>query len=151
MMTLTRKKGLTRSSFKRKEPKPFALPDRQTFERNQEAKKRVGLKRKAKRAPKAEREHMGVVAGLFCVVCRNMRLGESPAEVHHVRYLAGGGQRSGNLDTIPLCPLHHRLGGWGIAYHAGPEEFERRYGTEADLLAQTKRETGVEQQEMEAA
>jgi hypothetical protein len=140
--------GPRKSSLKRS---TFALPDRQTFERNQEAKKRVGLKRKTKRATKAEREHMGVVAGLYCVVCRNLRLGESPAEVHHVRYLAGGGQRSGNLDTIPLCPLHHRLGGWGIAYHAGPEEFERRYGTEADLLAQTKRETGIEQQEMEAA
>jgi hypothetical protein len=139
--------GPRKSSLKRS---PFKQPDRQTFERNQEAKKQVGLKRKAKRPTKAEREHMGVVAGLYCIVCRNLRRGESPAEVHHVRYLAGGGQRSDNLDTIPLCPLHHRLGGWGIAYHAGPEEFERRYGTEADLLAQTKRETGVEQQEMEA-
>jgi hypothetical protein len=140
--------GPRKSSLKRS---PFALPDRQTFERNQEAKKRVGLKRKAKRPTKAEREHMGVVAGLFCVVCRNMRLGESPAEVHHVRYLAGGGQRSGNLDTIPLCPMHHRLGGYGVAIHAGQETWERNFGTEAELLEQTRRETGVEQQEMEAA
>jgi hypothetical protein len=148
-MTLTRKKGLTRTAFKRKEPKPFALPDRQTFERNQEAKKR--LKSKPKRATKAEREHMGVVAGLYCVVCRNLRLGESPAEVHHVRYLAGGGQRSGNMDTIPLCPNHHRLGGYGVAIHAGQETWERNFGTEAELLEQTRRETGIEQQEMEAA
>ena len=94
-----------------------------------------------KRASKAEREHMGVVAGLYCIVCRNLHLGESPAEVHHVRYLAGGGQRSGNLDTIPLCPRHHRIGGYGVAYHAGPKEWERRYGTEAALLEQTKTET----------
>jgi len=98
------------------------------------------LKTKKKRSTKAEREHMGIVAGLHCIVCRNLRLGESPAEVHHVRFLAGGGQRSGNLDTIPLCPRHHRIGGYGVAYHAGPEEWERRYGTEAELLEQTKAE-----------
>jgi hypothetical protein len=86
---------------------------------------------------------MGIVAGLCCVVCRNLGYGDSPAEVHHVRYLAGGGQRSSNLDTIPLCPNHHRLGGWGVAYHAGPEEFERRYGTEEQLLNQTREECGV--------
>jgi hypothetical protein len=55
------------------------------------------------------------------------------------------------MDVIPLCALHHRLGSWGIAYHAGPEEFERRYGTEADLLAQTKRDLGIEEQQEEVA
>jgi hypothetical protein len=28
--------------------------------------------------------------------------------------------------------------------NAGPEEFERRYGSEAELLEQTRRETGVQ-------
>lgn len=103
---------------------------------------RAPFKRKTrKRAKKAEREHMGVVAGLCCIVCRNLGYGESPAEVHHVRFLAGGGQRAGHRDTIPLCPLHHREGGYGIAFHAGPAEFQRRYGTEAELLEQTRRET----------
>jgi len=91
---------------------------------------------------------MGVVAGLYCIVCRNLHLGESPAEVHHVRYLAGGGQRSGNLDTIPLCPRHHRIGGHGIAFHAGPEIWQQKYGTEADLLEQTRRETGASELEV---
>ena len=148
-MTLARKTPMRRTAFKRKEPKPFALPDRQQFERNQEAKKR--LKSRPKRATVAERAHMGVVAGLCCIVCRNLGYGDSPAEVHHVRYLAGGGQRSGNMDTIPLCPNHHRLGGYGVAFHAGPEVWQQTYGAEADLLAQTKRETGIEQQELEAA
>jgi hypothetical protein len=48
-MTLTRKKGLTRTAFKRKEPKPFTLPDRQQFERNQEAKGRVATKKEKTR------------------------------------------------------------------------------------------------------
>lgn len=131
-MTLTRKKPMKRSAF--------ALADRKTALRRTEMKKRA----RKKKATTAEREHMGVVAGLCCIVCRNLGYGDSPAEVHHVRYLAGGGQRSGNLDTIPLCPPHHRLGGYGVALHAGQEEWERRYGTEAELLAQTKLETGIE-------
>lgn len=132
-----RTKPMSRGSWSRKDA---PLPDTQL--------RRSRIKSKARpRAPKAEREHMGVVAGLYCIVCRNLRLGESPAEVHHVRFLAGGAQRSGNLDTIPLCPMHHRLGGWGIAYHAGPEEFERRYGTEAELLEKTRIETGIQQLE----
>ena len=135
---------LARTGFKR--------PDPRSLNPHRGEVVRKGMKRgRKKRATVAEREHMGIVAGLFCVVCRNLRLGESPAEVHHVRYLAGGGQRSGNLETIPLCPNHHRLGGWGVAYHAGPEEFERRYGTEKELLEQTRRETGVNQPEMEEA
>ena len=113
-----------------------------------DAKKREwqnGMKRRIKKPAIAEREHMGIVAGLCCIVCRNLGYGESPAEVHHVRYLAGGGQRSSNMDTIPLCPNHHRIGGYGVAYHAGPEEFERRYGTEVELLEQTHREIGIKE------
>ncbi|CAN7419082.1 Ref family recombination enhancement nuclease [Paraburkholderia hospita] len=142
---LQRRTPLARTGFKRKEPKPFALADRKTLERHSAIKRRT----RKKRATKAEREHMGVVAGLYCIVCRNLRFGDSPAEVHHVRYLAGGGQRSGNLDTIPLCPRHHRIGGYGVAFHAGPEIWQQKYGTEAELLEQTRRETGND--ELEAA
>lgn len=128
---------MKQSGFKRKPNSPFS-----SFANAKTAMRRTEMKTRAKkRAPKAEREHMGVIAGLCCIVCRNLRLGDSPAEVHHVRFLAGGGQRSGSLDTIPLCPLHHRLGGWGVAYHAGPEEFERRYGSEESLLEQVRQET----------
>lgn len=91
--------------------------------------------------PKAVKSYMSRVAELGCVVCRNLGFGASPAELHHPRYLAGAGQKAGDEDVIPLCPMHHRIGGYGIAYHAGPEEWERRYGTESELLAQTKRET----------
>jgi hypothetical protein len=55
-------------------------------------------------ATKAEKEHMGRVAALSCVVCRNLGLGESPAEVHHI---GNGtmGKRASNHETIPLCPF----------------------------------------------
>lgn len=133
---MKRSAPMKRTGFKRKQTDAFKT----TFH-TQTLMRKAAIKTKKKRATKAEREYMGIVAGLYCIVCRNLHLGESPAEVHHVRFLAGGGQRSGNLDTIPLCPWHHRIGGYGVAYHAGPDEWERRYGTEAALLEQTKAET----------
>ena len=90
-------------------------------------------------ATKAERDHMGAVAALGCVVCRNLGFGETPAEVHHI---GNGtlGKKASNFETIPLCDAHHRNGGHGVAVHAGRKTFEARYGTERELLEQTRRE-----------
>ncbi len=65
-----------------------------------------------------------------CVVCRR------PAEIHHLRRGVGLSQRS--TDAIPLCPDHHRTGGHGVAFHAGPRAFELAHGTEDELLAKTQ-------------
>ena len=89
------------------------------------------------RAPTAsESRHMGRVAALGCVVCRNLGFGETPAQVHHIREGVGAAQRAPNWLTIPLCPEHH-TGQSG--YHTlRAAAFERMYGaTELDLLAQT--------------
>jgi hypothetical protein len=88
--------------------------------------------------------HMGRVAELGCIVCLNLRRGRSPAEVHHARCFAGGGQKSTDFHTIPLCPLHHRLGGSGVALHAGRQSFARNFGTEPELLLQTLRMLGFD-------
>lgn len=79
-----------------------------------------------KPATKAEREHMGEVAALGCIICGR------PAECHHV---AGHGMRASHYETIPLCPDHHRNG--NDCVHAGRRTFESRYGTERELLART--------------
>jgi len=92
---------------------------------------------------------MDSVCRMGCIVCRNLGFGETPCEIHHVRFLVGGGQRAGNLDVLGLCPPHHRLGGHGVAYHAGPETWEENFGTERELLEQTKRETGIFEQQLE--
>lgn len=89
-------------------------------------------------------EHMGRVAELGCIVCLNLRLGRSPAECHHARCFAGGGQKSTDFHTIPLCPLHHRLGGSGVALHAGRQSFARNFGDEPALLLQTLRMLGFD-------
>ena len=74
---------------------------------------------------------MGRVADLGCIVCRRLQLGETPAEVHHIRAGTGWG-RSSNYETIPLCYRHHR-GADGI--HAlGTKAWARHYGEEAEML-----------------
>lgn len=88
---------------------------------------------------KAEHEHMGRVAAIGCIVCRNLGLGDSPAAIHHI---GNGtmGKRASNYEVIPLCPAHHQHGGHGVAVHAGRKAFEAKYGTERELLEQTRRE-----------
>lgn len=89
---------------------------------------------------KAEKQWMADVASLGCVACRNAGYGESPAEVHHIRETAGAGQKATDYETIPLCVPHHRTGGSGVAIHAGEKTWERKFGTELELLEQTVRE-----------
>lgn len=93
---------------------------------------------------KAVKEYMGRVAELGCIVCRNLGYPGTPAELHHPRFLAGGGQKAPDTEVIGLCPMHHRLGGYGVAFHAGPKEFEKFHGKEEDLLSQTKKILGVD-------
>ena len=92
---------------------------------------------------KAEEEHLQAVAELGCVVCRNLGYGPSPAQIHHVRDGQGMGQRADNFSVIPLCPQHHQHGNYGVAFHAGPEIWQERYGTERDLLKQVQAELGI--------
>lgn len=72
-----------------------------------------------------------------CVVCwREWRI-VTPPEIHHLRGhpWSGAGQRASDEHTIPLCPHHHRHGAPGeVGYHQSPEQFEARYGTQAELL-----------------
>jgi len=92
-----------------------------------------------KRKPtKAESEHMGRVAALGCIVCRNLGYGYSPAVVHHIRNGYGVGQRAPHFETIGLCYPHHDGGKFGTAFHSGPKTWEAKFGTERELLEQVK-------------
>ena len=82
----------------------------------------------------AERLHMWRIAQLPCVVC-----GARPVEVHHIKRNPDGtkvgyGVRGDHFRVIPLCHEHHWNGVWNPM---GSKEFERLYGNENDLLAQT--------------
>lgn len=90
----------------------------------------------------AESAHIARVVAAGCIVCRNLGYGEAPAEAHHI---GNGtiGKRASNYSVIALCPNHHRHGGHGVAVHAGRKAFEARYGTEQELLEQTRSELGL--------
>ena len=86
-----------------------------------------------------ERLHYAKLASLGCIVCRYMGYGFSPCEIHHIRHGAGAGQKSNYTEAIPLCANHHRLGGYGVAIHAGRAGFKANVGLdEVGLLDLTK-------------
>ena len=89
-----------------------------------------------KRTKHDERQHLDRVAALGCIVCRNEGYGETPAQVHHIRAGKGMGQRASHFETIPLCPAHHQHG--PDAFHSAPRSWQRRFGSELDLLDQVR-------------
>lgn len=91
---------------------------------------------------KAEKQRFQRLIDLGCIVCLRAGWGYSQPEVHHIRTGQGMAQRASSDKTIPLCPQHHRIGGWGVALHAGQKEFESRYGNEQFLLEYTNKLIG---------
>jgi hypothetical protein len=79
---------------------------------------------------------MGRVARVPCVLCKRLGLGDTPAQVHHMKLGTGASDRAADVLTIALCPEHH-LGKTGV--HALKEKGLRlRYNcSEIDLLADT--------------
>lgn len=82
-------------------------------------------------ATERERDYMGRVAALGCVICRLLGNGPTPAQVHHIRTGQGGAQRAGNYLTLPLCEPHH-TGPTGI--HGDKSCLRLLKVTEIDLL-----------------
>ena len=94
---------------------------------------------------KTERAHIIRVARLGCLACTKLGHFTPQAEIHHVRMGNGIGQRASHFDVLPLCHVHHRTGGHGVAFHAGQRTWEAKFGTEAELLAQVRELMGVSQ------
>ena len=86
---------------------------------------------------KDEKNYYEKLSQIGCIVCRNIGNGYSAPHIHHIRHGVGLGQRSHWSLAIPLCPMHHQHGGFGVALHAGQKTFEKKYGTESELLQQT--------------
>ena len=83
------------------------------------------------RPTKAQLKRHGKIRDLGCMVCNR------PADIHHCLITAGC--RKNHDFVIPLCPDHHRTGGYGTAIHSGKYEWESRNGTEAALLEKVSR------------
>lgn len=84
-----------------------------------------------KPATKAERDYMGRVAELGCLIC------QMPAQVHHIHGHAFGSKS--NFRCAPLCYLHHHMGAFGHCVHNGTKTFEENYITQADMLKEVNR------------
>lgn len=76
------------------------------------------------------------VAGIGCILCRHLDLGETPATLHHVREGQGMSQRSSDFLVVPLCREHHQ-GKTGV--HGG-QFYQLHKMDELDLLAMTIQE-----------
>jgi hypothetical protein len=86
---------------------------------------------------KDEKKHYDNLNQLGCIVCNKLGFGYSVPHIHHIRHGVGMAQKSHWSKAIPLCPLHHQHGGLGVALHAGQKTFEKKYGTEEELLTLT--------------
>lgn len=115
---------LTRSAFKPKAAATSKAPAA-----------RSTLKPK-KIPPTAEESRwMDAVAALGCVVCLKHHQVQTPAAVHHI---VEGSRRLGHFYTIPLCdPGHHQNSPTSqkLSRHPHKARFEKKYGTEYELLA----------------
>jgi len=85
----------------------------------------------------ADKRHFAKVVELGCIVCNNNFMFDTPAEIHHIGNGAMG-KRASNSEVIGLCHTHHRTGGYGVAVHAGKNEWEDNHGTEKELLEQVR-------------
>jgi hypothetical protein len=87
-------------------------------------------------ATKVEKEKYRKIAELGCSLCRHLQLGETPAELHHIRR---GNIPRAQAPVIGLCTYHHR--GSNTSIHGmGRKRFEREYAiTEKELLEQTEK------------
>ena len=80
--------------------------------------------------------HLAIVSELGCIICRKMGYLDTPAEIHHIKDGYGMSKKSGHLETIPLCPYHHRTS--NESYHYSPKAFTEKWGTQQELLQETK-------------
>ena len=92
---------------------------------------------KKKVKTKAEKERLQTIAEMPCYACFQDGL-EVASEVHHIRSHTGLGLRPSHFSTIPLCVFHHRLG--KLSVHLGKKEFEKKYGTQQEILKKVNRE-----------
>ena len=92
---------------------------------------------KKKVKTKAEKERLKTIAEMPCYACFQDGV-EMQSEVHHIRKHTGMGLRPSHFDTIPLCSGHHRTN--KISVHLGKIEFEKKYGTQQEILKKVNRE-----------
>jgi len=93
---------------------------------------------KGKSTNKAEKEWQSKVCDLGCIVCFNEHRVFSPPSPHHTN---GRTKKGAHYEVIPLCYIHHQSDDNNpnyVSFHQNKSEFEKRYGTQAELLKQVR-------------
>lgn len=83
--------------------------------------------------PMTGRDYLHAVRLMGCAICHG-----SPSEAHHCfhgRYSSG---KASHFDAIPLCEIHHRTGGHGVAIHAGKETWAANFGEDHKHIGHTR-------------
>lgn len=105
--------------------------------------------RKAAPMTDEEREHILWAKSQGCVCCYQLEPRRSTGQVVEFNHHLHAGRRKGPIDGTPECMWHHRaepIDGWtktqmldrfgpSRKYQGGKYEFERRFGTDKDLLS----------------
>lgn len=90
---------------------------------------------KSRLPTREERQRWGKMAALGCIVAECNCSGR--ITIHHCG--TGGGGRKDHGKVIPLCEFHHQ-GAEGIdGKRMSKREWQEKYGTEADLMAEVER------------
>jgi hypothetical protein len=76
-----------------------------------------------------EEEWKKAARDLGCIVCRLYYDAHTFPSLHHIRKYGAGAD---DLQTIPLCPIHHQHG--PMAIHVNSRAFRKRFGDEDFLL-----------------
>lgn len=79
-------------------------------------------------------EYWDKLRQLGCIVCRQ------PPHIHHLLTGRAFGRKTSHSTCIGLCPNHH-IGPEGI-HTLGKRAWERKYGLEVTLLAETLKRLG---------
>ncbi len=108
------------------------------------------MKPRSEPATADEKRRYAALKSMPCAACRKLYTWYcGPTEIHH---LTSGGRRLGNEFTIPLGRWHHRaqlppevkntseaVERFGPSLETSKRDFEARFGTEEQLLAETNR------------
>jgi len=92
---------------------------------------------KGKAPTKAEKCFHDRLCALGCIACRNDGRFNPMVSVHHID---GRTKKGAHMNVLSLCAGHHQQGTGApglIAVHPYKAQFERMYGTQESLLAQS--------------
>ena len=100
------------------------------------------------RAPTAgEREFMDKIASLGCLACATEGITNPWISLHHI---AGRTAPGAHMLVLGLCAPHHQHDDTDprgrIGVHPHKARFEQRYGTQLELLANARRQLGIEEE-----